>query len=133
VRDTTCKKGMFYQADNRYYTNAYWQIHAPGSIRIRGNSGGPGDPNNPQSCDLTDSRKKARLTAVKYVPLRINTTPTTPGPAMLVDMYSYIGPTTAGAGLPAATRLQVNQTVYWLDGDRACSGILGHRNSWCTR
>ena len=37
----------------------------------------------------------------------------------MTDMYSYIGPTSPGAGLPAAKRLQVNQKVSWL-----VSGIL---------
>jgi RHS repeat-associated protein len=39
----------------------------------------------------------------------------TPLPIQFNDMYSYAGPTAAGAGLPSAKRLQVNEVVYYRD------------------
>ncbi len=56
-----------------------------------------------------------RLVAVQYVPLPMSTNPLTPGPVTLIDRYSYVGPTSPGAGLPAAKRLQVQETVSWLN------------------
>jgi len=52
-----------------------------------------------------------RLTAVQYAGLGLFF-PHAP-PIQLVDRYSYTAPGVPGGGLPAAKRLQVNQTLYW--------------------
>jgi RHS repeat-associated protein len=57
---------------------------------------------------------QGRLTAVKY-PDPLNRFPSA-DPLQLIDMYSYTAPGTAGAGLPATKRLQVNESYNYMSG-----------------
>ncbi len=70
---------------------------------------------NPLDSTGFSQNTAGRLTAVQYANIAQNPdVGTTPFPIQMNDMYSYIGPTSPGAGLPAAKRLQVNQNVSWL-------------------
>jgi len=57
---------------------------------------------------------QGRLTAVQY-PDPLNRFPSA-DPLQFVDMYSYVAPGTAGAGLPATKRLQVNESYNYMSG-----------------
>ena len=119
----------FDDANNRYYSNAFGRFMTPDPYKAGNGSGDASSPQSwnryaPQSCtpppaqvlrtyyydtnplDTTGFSKNiaGRLAAVKY-PAQST--------VQMNDMYSYTAAGTAGAGLPAKKRLQVNQPVEY--------------------
>jgi RHS repeat-associated protein len=71
---------------------------------------------NPLDSTGFSQNTAGRLTAVQYANVAQNPdVGSTPLPIQMNDMYSYTASTAAGAGLPSAKRLQVNQMVYYKD------------------
>ncbi len=68
--------------------------------------------NNPLDSTGFSQNTAGRLAAVQYANVAQNPdVGSTPLPIQMNDMYSYTASTAAGAGLPSAKRLQVNQLV----------------------
>jgi RHS repeat-associated protein len=73
---------------------------------------------NPLDSSGFSQNTLGRLAAVKYPNIAQNPDAgSTPLAIQMNEMYSYVASTGAGAGLPSAKRLQVNQVVYYQDNN----------------